>query len=67
MRDTIMNEFRTRATRVLITNDILVRCIDVQQAGLVVNYELPLKKENYIHRIGRAERFRRKEKAINFV
>jgi hypothetical protein len=39
----------------------------VQQVGLVINYELPFKKENYIHRIGRAGRFGRKGTAINFV
>jgi len=66
-RDAIMKEFRTGATRVLITTDLLARGIDVQQVGLVINYELPLKKENYIHRIGRAGRFGRKGIAINFV
>lgn len=66
-RDTIMKEFRTASTRVLITTDLLSRGIDVQQVGLVINYELPFKKENYIHRIGRAGRFGRKGIAINFV
>jgi len=66
-RDTIMKEFRTGSTRVLITTDLLARGIDVQQVGLVINYELPQKKENYIHRIGRAGRFGRKGVAINFV
>jgi len=66
-RDMIMKEFRTGSTRVLITTDLLVRGIDVQQVGLVINYELPFKKENYIHRIGRAGRYGRKGTAINFV
>jgi len=66
-RDMIMKEFRTGSTRVLITTDLLARGIDVQQVGLVINYELPFKKENYIHRIGRAGRFGRKGTAINFV
>jgi translation initiation factor 4A len=66
-RDSIMKEFRTGTTRVLITTDLLARGIDVQQVGLVINYELPFKKENYIHRIGRAGRFGRKGVAINFV
>jgi len=52
---------------VLITTDLLARGIDVQQVGLVINYELPNQKENYIHRIGRAGRFGRKGTAINFV
>ena len=66
-RDMIMKEFRTGSTRVLITTDLLARGIDVQQVGLVINYELPQKKENYSHRIGRAGRFGRKGTAINFV
>jgi len=66
-RETVMKEFRSGAVRVLITTDLLARGIDVQQVGLVINYELPFKKENYIHRIGRAGRFGRKGTAINFV
>merc|ERR1719473_253975 len=66
-RNTKMREFRTGTTRVLITTDLLARGIDVQQVGLVINYELPTRKENYIHRIGRAGRYGRKGTAINFV
>ena len=35
--------------------------------SLVLNYDLPVKRENYIHRIGRSGRFGRKGVAINFV
>ena len=49
-RDMIMKEFRTGATRVLITTDLLARGIDVQQVSLVINYDLPANRENYIHR-----------------
>ena len=51
----------------LITTDLLARGIDVQQVGLVINYELPRNKENYIHRIGRAGRYGKRGTAINFV
>jgi translation initiation factor 4A len=66
-RDLIMKEFRSGSSRVLITTDLLARGIDVQQVSLVINYDLPLNKENYIHRIGRGGRFGRKGVAINFV
>lgn len=66
-RDTIMNEFRTGSSRILISTDLLARGIDVQQVSLVINYDLPSNKENYIHRIGRGGRFGRKGVAINFV
>eukprot|EP00037_Helgoeca_nana_P001702 m.28792 g.28792 ORF g.28792 m.28792 type:complete len:459 (-) comp12053_c0_seq1:145-1521(-) len=66
-RDVIMREFRTGSSRVLITTDLLARGIDVQQVSLVINYDLPTNRENYIHRIGRGGRFGRKGVAINFL
>lgn len=49
-RDVIMRQFRTGSSRVLITTDLLARGIDVQQVSLVINYDLPSNRENYIHR-----------------
>ena len=66
-RELIMKEFRSGSTRVLITTDLLARGIDVQQVSLVINYDLPMNRENYIHRIGRSGRYGRKGVAINFV
>jgi translation initiation factor 4A len=54
-RDLIMREFRSGSSRVLITTD------------LVINYDLPTNRENYIHRIGRSGRFGRKGVSINFI
>lgn len=66
-RNKIMKEFRTGSSRVLISTDLLARGIDVQQVSLVINFELPMTKEQYLHRIGRSGRFGRKGTAINFV
>lgn len=81
-RSLIMREFRSGSSRVLITTDLLARGIDVQQVytiiwkllfiwryqvSLVINYDLPSNRENYIHRIGRSGRFGRKGVAINFI
>jgi translation initiation factor 4A len=66
-REMILKEFRSGSSRVLITTDLLARGIDVQQVSLVINYDLPSNRENYIHRIGRSGRFGRKGVAINFV
>ncbi len=60
-------EFRAGNSRVLVATDVLARGFDVQQVSLVINYDLPLDRENYIHRIGRAARMGRKGIAINFV
>jgi len=66
-RDIIMREFRSGATRVLITTDLMARGIDVQQVSLVINFDLPRDHANYIHRIGRSGRYGRKGVAINFL
>jgi translation initiation factor 4A len=62
-----MTEFRKGNIRVLISTDLLARGIDVQQVSLVINYELPIQRENYIHRIGRSGRFGRKGVSINLL
>jgi translation initiation factor 4A len=62
-----MKDFRNGTVRVMISTDMLARGIDVQQVSLVINYELPTVKENYIHRIGRAGRFGRKGVTINLI
>ena len=49
-RDVTMREFRSGSSRVLITSDLFARGIDVQQVSLVINYDLPSNRENYIHR-----------------
>jgi len=66
-RDEIMRQFRKCEARVLITTNVWARGIDVSQVSLVINYDLPNNREQYIHRIGRSGRFGRKGVAINFV
>lgn len=62
-----MDDFRSGRVRVLISTDLLARGIDVQQVSLVINYELPVQRENYVHRIGRSGRYGKKGVAINLV
>lgn len=62
-----MEDFRSGQVRVLISTDLLARGIDVQQVSLVVNYELPIQRENYVHRIGRSGRYGKKGVAINLI
>lgn len=66
-RDTIMNEFRTGSSRILITTDLLARGIDVQQVSIVINYDLPKDLASYLHRVGRGGRFGRRGVAINLI
>uniref|UniRef100_K3W5E7 RNA helicase n=1 Tax=Globisporangium ultimum (strain ATCC 200006 / CBS 805.95 / DAOM BR144) TaxID=431595 RepID=K3W5E7_GLOUD len=73
VRDQVIDEFRAGTTNVLITTNVLARGIDVAGVSLVVNFDIPLTKdqqpdpETYLHRIGRTGRFGRKGCAINFV
>ena len=62
-----MRDFRSGSVRIMISTDLLARGIDIQQISLVINYELPVQRENYIHRIGRSGRFGRKGVAINLI
>jgi translation initiation factor 4A len=62
-----MEDFRSGSVRVLISTDLLARGIDVQQVSLVINYELPIQRENYVHRIGRSGRYGKKGVAINLI
>lgn len=73
VRDQVIDEFRAGTTNVLITTNVLARGIDVAGVSLVVNFDIPLTRdqrpdpETYLHRIGRTGRFGRKGCAINFV
>jgi superfamily II DNA/RNA helicase len=62
-----MRDFRQGTVRIMISTDLLARGIDIQQISLVINYELPSQRENYIHRIGRSGRFGRKGASINLI
>ena len=66
-REAIMERFRHGQIKVLIATDMLARGIDVQGISIVINYDVPNNRENYIHRIGRAGRYGRKGTAVNFI
>lgn len=65
----LIEKFKSGATRVLITTDILSRGIDAQHVSIVINYDIPKNNDIdvYLHRIGRSGRYGRKGTAINFV
>jgi superfamily II DNA/RNA helicase len=66
-RDTVVKDFRDGKTRLLLTTDLLSRGIDIPQVNMVINYDLPMSKETYVHRIGRCGRFDKKGVAITMV
>ncbi|OIO73054.1 MAG: hypothetical protein CO186_03300 [Zetaproteobacteria bacterium CG_4_9_14_3_um_filter_49_83] len=65
-RSDVMQSFRDGALRVLVATDVSARGIDVPDIDFVINYDLPEKVENYVHRVGRTGRGLRKGEAISF-
>ena len=59
--------FRAGRIRILVATDIAARGIDVDDIGLVVNFDLPFVAEDYVHRIGRTARAGASGRAISFV
>ena len=66
-RREMMTKFKGQRYKVLVSTDLCARGIDIQQVGMVFNFEMPIKREDYLHRIGRSGRFGRKGVAINLV
>lgn len=66
-RDAIMRDFRESKIRILLSTDLTARGIDVPSVSLVINYDLPLDKSQYIHRVGRTGRYGKKGFAINLI
>lgn len=63
----VLRDYKIGKSRVLIASNVLSRGIDIETVSLVINYDIPNCKEDYIHRIGRSGRASRKGVAINFV
>lgn len=66
-RRDVLTKFRTGGFRILVATDIIGRGIDVQQVGLIINYDVPKESEQYIHRVGRSGRFGKIGVAISLV
>lgn len=66
-REQVFKEFRRGSSRVLISSNVTSRGIDIQQVGVVINFDLPRDIHNYLHRIGRSGRWGRKGTGINFI
>lgn len=63
----IMQQFKQGAFHLLVATDVAARGIHVDDLSLVINYDVPLEKDNYVHRIGRTGRAGKGGRAITFV
>lgn len=66
-RNKTIEEFKKGTTRVLVATDVAARGIDVADVTHVINYQLPMSMDSYIHRIGRTGRAGKTGRAITFV
>ncbi|MFL5785230.1 MAG: DEAD/DEAH box helicase [Bacteriovoracaceae bacterium] len=65
-RERALDHFKEGIIKVLVATDIAARGIDVPNVTHVINFDLPLETEAYVHRIGRTARAGRSGKAISF-
>lgn len=66
-REKSFAEFKNGGSRVLISTNVTARGIDVQQVGMVINFDIPKDVSTYLHRIGRSGRWGRKGTGINLI
>ena len=66
-REEVMLNVRNNKIRILVATDIVARGIDIEDIGLVLNYDVPHDPEDYIHRIGRTARAAATGSAVTFV
>ena len=66
-RESVMLDFKNNKIDILVATDVISRGIDIDQIGLVINYDVPHDPEDYIHRIGRTARANADGTAITFL
>jgi ATP-dependent RNA helicase DeaD len=66
-RNRILQRFRDGEAKVLVATDLAARGIDVPHVAHVINFDLPLMAEDYVHRIGRTGRAGKSGKALSFI
>ncbi len=66
-REEVMLNYKNGKVKILVATDIVARGIDIEDIGLVINYDVPHDPEDYIHRIGRTARAAATGAAITFV
>ncbi|MFH0940171.1 MAG: DEAD/DEAH box helicase [Planctomycetota bacterium] len=66
-REKIMEQFRAGKVHLLIATDVASRGLDVLNITHIINYDIPYKTEDYVHRIGRTGRMEKSGKAFTFV
>lgn len=66
-RELALRAFSTGKSNILIATDVIARGIDIQDVGVIINFDCPKTVEDYVHRIGRTGRNEKSGRAITFV
>ncbi|GHT79227.1 RNA helicase [Bacteroidia bacterium] len=66
-REQVLHDFKNGKISILVATDIVARGIDIEDIGMVLNYDVPHDAEDYIHRIGRTARAGADGLAVTFV
>lgn len=66
-RNNVMSKFRSGVTSILVATDVAARGIDVDDVDAVINFDIPLDEEYYVHRIGRTGRAGKSGRAFSLV
>ncbi|MFZ2318666.1 MAG: DEAD/DEAH box helicase [Pseudomonas sp.] len=66
-RQRALDRFKTREVQILLATDVAARGLDIDDLPLVVNFDLPIVAEDYVHRIGRTGRAGNTGQAISLV
>ncbi|OOF63760.1 DEAD/DEAH box helicase [Rodentibacter sp. Ppn85] len=67
LREQTLDRLRNGSLDIVVATDVAARGIDIERISLVVNYDIPLDAESYVHRIGRTGRAGRSGRALLFV
>ena len=67
LRNQTLKEFKEKDVQILVASDVAARGLDVDKLGLVINFDVPINAEDYVHRIGRTGRAGKAGKAFTLV
>lgn len=67
IREKIIQRLKNKTLDIVVATDVAARGLDVERINLVINYDIPMDAESYVHRIGRTGRAGRAGKAISLI
>lgn len=67
IRTQVLEQFKSQNLKILVASDVAARGIDIPHVARVINFDIPMNAEDYVHRIGRTGRGGRSGEAFSFV